>query len=66
MVDENGFTYEYRELEVPMSLARETVAQLHLRSDLISSRRPETTTAQEISSASPRRVQAKKTPRASA
>jgi hypothetical protein len=30
LVDENGFTYEYGDLEVPMSVAREVVAQLHL------------------------------------
>lgn len=33
LVDENGFTYEYADLEVPMSVARETAAQLHLHAD---------------------------------
>lgn len=66
MVDENGFAYEYRELEVPMSLAKEAVAQLHLQSDLVSSRRAETSTAQESSSVSRGRGHSKKAPRASA
>jgi hypothetical protein len=33
LVDENGFTYEYGDLEVPMSVAREVVAQLHLHGE---------------------------------
>ena len=32
MVDENGFSYEYAELEVDMALARESIAQLYLHS----------------------------------
>lgn len=43
LVDENGFSYEYRELEVDMSLARETIAQLHLHSDLNAAARPKET-----------------------
>jgi len=33
LLDENGFSYEYADLEVPMSAAREAVAQLHLQAD---------------------------------
>lgn len=33
LVDENGFTYEYADLEVPMGAARDAVAQLHLQAD---------------------------------
>lgn len=33
LVDESGFTYEYAELEVPMGIARDAVAQLHLQAD---------------------------------
>lgn len=43
LVDENGFSYEYRELEVDMSLARETIAQLHLHDDLNNASRGEET-----------------------
>ncbi|MBF9335822.1 hypothetical protein G3N30_06105 [Microbacterium lacticum] len=35
LVDENGFTYEYADLEVPMALARDTVAQLHPQSEAV-------------------------------
>lgn len=35
LVDESGFMYEYADLEVPMGLARETVAQLHLQADAV-------------------------------
>lgn len=34
VVDENGFAYEYREFEVDMTLARETIAQLHTHDEL--------------------------------
>ncbi|MBN9215420.1 MAG: hypothetical protein ABS62_07020 [Microbacterium sp. SCN 70-200] len=37
LVDENGFTYEYADLEVPMGVARDAVAQLHLQSDAVAS-----------------------------
>lgn len=33
LVDENGFTYEYADLEVSMGAARDAVAQLHLHAD---------------------------------
>lgn len=40
LVDENGFTYEYADLEVPMGVARDAVAQLHLQSDAAAEQPP--------------------------
>ncbi len=34
MVDENGFTYEYQPFEVEMAVAKESIAGLHMHSDL--------------------------------
>lgn len=43
LVDENGFTYEYADLDVSMTVARESVAQLHLHSDLTAEQAPQAT-----------------------